>query len=93
MLYKKNSIKIIHNNSHIIAVPIGDPILVQKISKMLLDDYNIYIQHINFPTVPKGEEMLRIITTPLHSDQMINDLVNALVAIFKELNISGNYNG
>ena len=90
---QKNSIKIIHNNSHIIAVPIGDPILVQKISKMLLDDYNIYIQHINFPTVPKGEEMLRIITTPLHSDQMINDLVNALVAIFKELNISGNYNG
>jgi 5-aminolevulinate synthase len=90
---QKNSIKIIHNNSHIIAVPIRDPILVQKISKMLLDDYNIYIQHINFPTVPKGEEMLRIIPTPLHSDQMINDLVNAMVAIFKKLNISGNYNG
>ena len=90
---QKNSIKIIHNNSHIIAVPIGDPILVQKISKMLLENYNIYIQHINFPTVPKGEEMLRIIPTPLHSDQMINDLVNAMVAIFKKLNISGNYNG
>ena len=74
-------------------MPIGDPILVQNISKMLLENYNIYIQHINFPTVPKGEEMLRIIPTPLHSDQMINDLVNAMVAIFKKLNISGNYNG
>jgi len=86
---EKNSIKIIPNNSHIIAVPIGDAIIVQKISKMLLDDYNIYIQHINFPTVPQGEEMLRIVPTPLHSDQMIDDLVAAIKTIFKKLKFNG----
>lgn len=82
---QKNSIKIIPNSSHIVAVPVGDPILVRTISKMLLDDYNIYVQHINFPTVPKGEEMLRIIPTPLHSDQMIEDLADAITAIFQKL--------
>ena len=85
---QKNSIKIIPNNSHIVAVPIGEALLVKKISKILLEDYNIYIQHINFPTVPKGDEMLRIIPTPLHTDQMINDLVEAMTAIFKKFNIN-----
>ena len=85
---QKNSIKIIPNNSHIVAVPIGEALLVKKISKILLEDYNIYIQHINFPTVPKGDEMLRIITTPLQTDQMINDLVEAMTAIFKKFNIN-----
>ena len=47
-------------------------------NKKLLEKFNIYIQHINYPTVPKGEEMLRITTTPLHDEKMINELVEAI---------------
>ena len=54
---------------------------------MLLDKYNIYIQHINFPTVPRRTERLRIIPTPHHTDQMISDLTQALVETFRELDI------
>ncbi len=74
----EQNIKIIDNNSHIISIIIGDAILSKRISQALLDDHKIYIQNINYPTVAKGEERLRIIVTPLHTDQMINDLVAAL---------------
>lgn len=74
----ENNIKIIENNSHIIAIIIGDAAKCREISKKLLDDHNIYIQHINYPTVSVGSERLRIIITPLHTDQMIDELVTAL---------------
>jgi 5-aminolevulinate synthase len=77
----EQNIKIIDNNSHIISIIIGDAALSKKISQILLDEYKIYIQNINYPTVAKGEERLRIIITPLHTDQMIDDLVSALVKV------------
>jgi 5-aminolevulinate synthase len=54
-------------------------------SDMLLNDYNIYIQPINFPTVAVGEERLRIAPTPLHTDAMMFDLVEALRKVFKRI--------
>ena len=74
----ENNINIIDNQSHIISVIIGDALKAQKISQTLLENHNIYIQHINYPTVAIGFERLRIIITPLHSDQMIDDLIFAL---------------
>jgi 5-aminolevulinate synthase len=80
----ENNIEIIPNNSHIIAIEIGDTELVKQVSKALLEEFNIYIQYINFPTVPKGEEMIRIIPTPLHTDKMIDELVFALKKVLQK---------
>jgi len=78
---EKIGAKIVENNSHIISVKIGDASKARAISKRLLDEFNIYVQHINYPTVAKGDERLRITTTPLHSDKMISDLISALAKI------------
>lgn len=72
------NIEIIKNDTHIIPVIIGDPEVAKKISMSLLNDHGIYVQHINYPTVPKGRERLRITPTPFHTEKMLDDLVNAL---------------
>jgi 5-aminolevulinate synthase len=61
---------------------------VAKISEYLLKNYNIYAQHINYPTVKKGEERLRITTNPDHTDEMINNLAIGLSNGLKSLNIN-----
>ena len=71
-------VEIVQNNSHIVSVKIGDAAKAKKISKLLLDEFNIYVQHINYPTVVKGDERLRITATPFHDDIMIDDLVLGL---------------
>ena len=69
--------------THIVPVMIRDPQKCKAMSDMLLDDYGIYIQPINWPTVDMGEERLRIAPTPLHSDAMMHNLVEALRKTFK----------
>lgn len=78
---QKINLQIVANNSHIISVKIGDAAKAREISKRLLEEFNIYIQHINFPTVAKGDERLRITITPLHSEKMIDELIAALTVI------------
>lgn len=84
---KSAGIPITATNTHIVPVVIKDAILCKNASDMLLSDYGIYIQPINFPTVPKGGERLRLTPSPLHTDQMIDDLVQALVNVFDRLAI------
>lgn len=84
---RKANIPFIENDSHMVPVMIHNPILSKQISDILLDKFSIFVQHINYPTVPKGSERLRITPTPLHTDQMIEDLVNALIFAFDSLNI------
>ena len=75
-------IPFIPTETHIIPVMIGDAKKAKAIGKMLLEKYSIYLQHINHPTVPKGTERLRVVPTPMHTEQMLNDLVTALAEVF-----------
>ena len=81
---KNLGIKIVENQSHIVSVVIGDAKKAEEISARLLEEFDIYVQHINYPTVAKGDERLRITATPLHSDEMIGDLIDALRKIMIE---------
>ena len=84
---RKKNIPFIDHGSHIIPVIIGDPKLCKKASELLLEDYKIYVQPINYPTVPRGTERLRITASPLHDSKMIRELVKALDDVFKILKI------
>ena len=81
----ENKINIFENNSHIISVRIGDAIKAKIISQKLLENFDIYVQHINYPTVAKGDERLRITPSALHNQKMIDDLILALTQIIKEV--------
>jgi 5-aminolevulinate synthase len=68
----------LRNPSHIVPVMVKDPVKCKMISDILLDDYGIYVQPINYPTVPKGTERLRFTPSPLHSDDDLERLAKAL---------------
>ncbi|MCP3969147.1 MAG: 5-aminolevulinate synthase [Rhodobacteraceae bacterium] len=78
----------IPNPSHIIPVMVGDPVKCKFISDILMRDYGVYIQPINYPTVPKGTERLRITPSPVHSDEEIEHLLGALEALWTECQIA-----
>ncbi len=76
------------NESHIIPVMIGDPVKCRMLSDILMHDWGIYVQPINYPTVPKGTERLRITPGPLHSDADIDHLVEALSSLWQQCAIA-----
>ncbi|WP_068318035.1 5-aminolevulinate synthase [Polycladidibacter hongkongensis] len=75
------------SETHIVPVLVADPDLCKKASDMLMEKHNIYIQPINYPTVPRGTERLRITPGPAHSDVLIEGLRDALVDVWQELDI------
>jgi len=65
-------------------VQVGDPQLVVKLANELMSKHGIYLQPINYPTVPRGEELLRIAPTPHHTVEMMNHLVSAALQVWKD---------
>ena len=76
------------NPSHIIPVMIKDPVKCRQLADILMENYGIYVQPINYPTVPKGTERLRFTPGPLHTDADIEHLVQALSVLWKQCAIS-----
>ncbi|KAJ7086636.1 5-aminolevulinate synthase [Mycena epipterygia] len=81
-------IPVVPGPSHIVPVLVGDAALAKAASDKLLSEHNIYVQSINYPTVARGEERLRITVTPRHTSEQMDTLINAVDSVFTDLKIN-----
>jgi len=84
---KQAGLPVVLTDTHIVPVMVGDAELCRRASELLLEEHGIYIQPINYPTVPVGTERLRITPGPFHGTELIEDLTGALVAVWHDLNL------
>ncbi len=84
MRFAEARLPVLENSSHIVPLMICDPIHCKSISDRLLDEHGVYVQPINYPTVPRGTERLRITPTPLHTDAQIDHLIASVGQLWSE---------
>ena len=83
MRLKSVGLPIIDHGSHIVPVIVGDPVHTKQLSDMLLENFGIYVQPINYPTVPRGTERLRFTPSPVHTPKMLDELVRAMDGLWQ----------
>ncbi len=88
---KAAGLPVMENPSHIVPILVGDPVLTKKITDALLERFAIYVQPINYPTVPRSTERLRITPQPQHTDADMDALAAALTTLWKELALPFDY--
>jgi len=86
-LFFDAGLPVMMSNTHIVPLMVGDPIKAKKISDILLAEYGVYVQPINYPTVPRGTERLRFTPGPQHNEDMMRDLTAALLEIWGRMEI------
>ncbi len=86
-LFADAGLPVMVSNTHIVPLMVGDPVKAKKISDILLSEYGVYVQPINYPTVPRGTERLRFTPGPQHTEAMMRDLTSALIEIWGRVDI------
>jgi 5-aminolevulinate synthase len=86
-MFAEAGLPVLPSTTHIVPLMVGDPVKAKRVSDILLAEYGVYVQPINFPTVPRGTERLRFTPGPTHSEEMMRELTAALVEIWSRMEI------
>jgi 5-aminolevulinate synthase len=84
-MFAEAGLPVMDTVTHIVPLMVGDPVKAKKVSDILLAEYGVYVQPINYPTVPRGTERLRFTPGPTHSEAMMRELTQALVEIWDRM--------
>ena len=86
-MFAEAGLPVMPSTTHIVPLLVGDPVRTKKISDILLAEYGVYVQPINYPTVPRGLERLRFTPGPSHSEEMMQELTEALIEIWDRMSL------
>ena len=84
---REAELPIMENPSHVVPVMVGEPVLCKQLTDALMDRFGIYVQPINYPTVPRGTERIRLTPGPLHGEEDMDHLIHALTTLWREMDL------